>query len=257
MSVKNTLLTKNSVPAEVDFYMPKNTEIHKFQFFYGRHLLYAGGFSPVWTAFDVNIIKLTREVSPLTLIEHGWDKNKERRRLLFDSMDANFKRFATIDLQKGKRQHWLNKVLLRVFEDPDIVGIWELHTRFAEYFLEGDGFGRGAFWYIYCLRRLVSPEEFISLLMEYCYKFRKLLDDGIFDYTALQGDNIVVHPDVETFVFKDFTSARLCVSTSSPAVSQKMIEFSRQAGVIVESKQGDINLDSIEHLSERCRFLVR
>jgi uncharacterized membrane protein YdfJ with MMPL/SSD domain len=92
---------------------------------------------------------------------------------------------------------------------------------------------------------------------EYSYKFRRLLDQGVFDLDALQEDNIVVHPDVKTFVFKDFMSARLCVSTFSPLISQKIIELSRQAGIVVESKQGDICLVSIDYLEERCRFVIR
>lgn len=257
MSAEGTLLTRNSVPTEVGFYTPKNTGVHKFEFFYGRDLLYAQGFFPVWTAFDIDIIKLAKNSSPLTLIEHGWDQNKERGRLLFGSMDANFKRFATLDLQEGKRRHWFSKAMFRMFKEPDLVGVWELHPLFAEYFLDGDGLGRGAFWYTYCLSRLIPPVEFITLLIEYSYKFRRLLDQCVFDLEALQGDNIVVHPDVETFVFKDFMSARLCVSTSSPLISQKIIELSRQAGVVVESKQGDICLVSTDYLDERCGFVIR
>jgi len=257
MSAKDSSLTRDSVPAEAGFYTPKNTGIHKFEFLYGRDLLYAKGFFPVWTAFDIDIIKLTKNSSPLTLIEHGWDQNKERGRLLFSSMDANFKRFATLDLQEGKRRHWFSKAMLRMFKEPDLVGIWELHPLFAEYFLDGDGLGRGAFWYIYCLRRSMPPVEFIPLVMEYSYSFRRLLDQGIFDLEALQGDNIVVHPDLKAFVFKDFMSARLCVSTSSPMISQKIIELSRQAGVVVENKQGDISLVSIDYLEERCHFVIR
>lgn len=257
MSAEGTMLTRSSVPTEVGFYTPKNIGVHKFEFFYGRDLLYTQGFFPVWTAFDIDIIKLAKNISPLTLIEHGWDQSKERGSLLFGSMDATFKRFATLDLQQGKRRHWFSEALLRMFKEPDVVGVWELHPLFAEYFLNGDGLGRGAFWYIYCLSRSMPPDEFITLLLEYSYKFRRLLDQGVFDLEALQGDNIVVHPDVKTFIFKDFMSARLCVATSSPLISQKIIEHSRQAGVVVESKQGDICLVSIDYLEERSRFIIR
>lgn len=259
MSAKDTdtLLTRDSVPTEVDFYAPKSTGIHKFEFFYGRDLLYTQGFYPIWTSFDIGIINLAKNGSPLTLIEHGWDRNRERGRLLFDSMDASFKRFATIDLQGGKKRHWLNKAIDRIFEDLDLVGIWELHPQFVEYFRDGDGAERGAFWYIYCLRRPMSSGEFVSLLMEHCYKFRNLLDKGIPEPETLQCENIVTHPDVETFVFKDFMSARLCVSTSSPLISQKIIEFSRQADVVAESKLGDVCLVSVDYLTERCRFLIQ
>lgn len=258
MSVEDTLLTKNSIPSEVEVYMRKDTGIHKFQYLYGRHLLYASRTIPVWTAFDAKIVKLATGNSSLALIEHGWDRNKERHRLLFDSMDDSFKRFAVIDLQEGKKRHWFSRVLLRILKEPDdIVGIWELNSLFfVEYFLEGDGVGRGAFWYVYCLRRSMPPDEFIPLLMEYSYKFRRLLDQGIFDPEALQGDNIVAHPDVETFIFKDFTSARLCVSTSGKTVSQKIFDLSRQTGIAMESKPGDIDLTSLNHLFECSCFRI-
>jgi len=255
-SKEASLLTKSSVPESVDFYIPKNTGIHKFEFFYGRQLLYSQGFYPVWTKFDLDIIKIANNDSPLTLIEHGLDEHKLYGLSLFDSMDASFKRFATIDLQEDKKRHWFKKILLRILETPALVGIWEAHTSLARYLLEGDGFERGAFWYIYFLRRPMSPDEFIPLLMEYAYKFRKLLDSGIFDPEALQGENIVVNPDVESFIFKDFTAARLCVSTSSTSVSQKIIKLSRQAGVVIEHKLGDVSLTSVDHLTERAGFVI-
>lgn len=256
MSAENILITKNSIPSEVEFYAPKATGIEKFQFFYTRDFLYHGRWFPVWTNFDIQIIEIAVGSSPLAIIEHGWDRNRERGRLLFDSMDKNFERFGVIDLIESKKRPWYVQIFHKILQDPNTVGLWKLTPAFRKYFLEGDGIERGSWWYIYVLRRPMPPDEFISLLEDYIYKYVRT-EGGLFDPNKPLPDNIVVTPDVESFIFKDFSSARLCVSTSNTLIAQKIAEFSMQSGITIQHKIGDIDLSAIDHINTWGRFTIR
>lgn len=255
---ENYIIKNDSIPSEVEVYAPKKTGIYKFQFSYSKDLLLKSNFIPVWTNFDIDIVMLLIKEASMTLIEHSWDVNKVRYKFLFDSMNEHFKKFAILDLYENdyKKQNFLSKLLARFFHSEVKVGIWELNSSFANYFTEGDGVHRGSFWYLYCLKNSMSANEFIPLLHEFCYKYRKLLDQGVYDPTSLRCDDIVTHPDVESFIFKDFSSARLNISTSKESMAKNITEIAMQNSVIVKNKVGDISLTSCDHLSERIGMRI-
>lgn len=251
MMVEGSAVQPGSVPSLVEVYHPGKTGIHKFQCFYGQNLLHAQGFHPVWTGFDLDIVGLVTAGSPVVLVEHGYDGG------LFDSLNARFAPFAVIDPDESRRRTRLQRWLARRFGAQHTIGIWEAkYPALVEYFAAGDGVGRGAFWYLYALRCPVTSGELVPLIHEYGLKYRKLLDAGTYDPSALRGEDIVVHPSVTSFVFKDFTSARLGVSTSAATVADKIVDTCRNAAVAMEHRMGDVSLTCCSHLSERAGFRI-